>query len=47
MLVGEPEDVQRELAKHDTTNLPIGNIPSEGVIKEGESPAPSHRHLKL
>ena len=44
MLVGEPDKVQTELARYDTTNLPIGNVPSEGVITENEpqteSPAP-------
>lgn len=39
LLVGEPALVQAELAKHDTENLPIAVIPSEGVIVEGEPPA--------
>lgn len=39
MLVGEPDKVQTELARYDTTNLPIGNVPSEGVITENEPPA--------
>jgi glycerol-3-phosphate acyltransferase PlsX len=39
MLVGDSNKVQPELARHDTRNLPIGAIPSEGVIMEGEPPA--------
>jgi len=39
MLVGDPEQVQVELSKHDAANLPIMIVPSEGVIVEGESPA--------
>ena len=39
MLVGDPVQVQAELAKHDTANLPIAVVPSEGVIVEGEAPA--------
>ena len=39
LLVGDPQAVQSELAKHDISDLPIGNIPSEGVIEEGEAPA--------
>lgn len=39
MLVGDSDKVQAELARHDTRNLPIGAIPSEGVITEGEPPA--------
>ena len=39
LLVGEPESVQAELAKHDASKLPIMAIPSEGVIVEGEAPA--------
>jgi glycerol-3-phosphate acyltransferase PlsX len=38
MLVGDPEQVEAELANHDTSSLPIGAVPSEGVIAEGESP---------
>jgi len=43
MLVGDREVVQAELAKHDAADLPIAIIPSEGVIREGESPATSLR----
>jgi glycerol-3-phosphate acyltransferase PlsX len=43
MLVGDPDKVQAELAKHDTRDLPIGVIPSEGVIGEGEPPALAQR----
>ena len=39
MLVGDPVQVQAELAKHDAANLPIAVVPSEGVIVEGEAPA--------
>ena len=38
VLVGDPQTVQSELAKHDTLDLPIGNIPAEGVISEEETP---------
>ena len=43
MLVGDPDAVQRELAKHDTDGLPIGVVPSDGVILEGEAPAQALR----
>ena len=39
MLVGDPEAVQNELGAYDTSRLPIGVVPSEGVITEDESPA--------
>lgn len=39
MLVGDPAQVQAELARHDVQALPIAAIPSEGVITEGEAPA--------
>ena len=39
MLVGDPEAVQSELGAYDTSRLPIGVVPSEGVITEDESPA--------
>ena len=39
MLVGDPEAVQRELTAYDVSRLPIGVVPSEGVIEEGEPPA--------
>ena len=39
MLVGDPEAVQDELSAYDTSRLPIGVVPSEGVITEDESPA--------
>ena len=38
-LVGDPEQVQAELAKHDIEGLSIGVVPSEGVLVEGEPPA--------
>jgi glycerol-3-phosphate acyltransferase PlsX len=39
LLVGDPELVGAELAKHDASSLPIAVIPSKGVIKEGDAPA--------
>ena len=39
MLVGDPDALKRELGGYDTTRLPIGVVPSEGVITEDESPA--------
>lgn len=39
LLVGDPEQLQAELAKHDAARLPIMPVPSEGVILEGEAPA--------
>lgn len=39
LLVGDPEQLQAELAKHDAARLPIMPVPSEGVIVEGEAPA--------
>ena len=39
VLVGDPGPVQSELSKHDTGDLRIGVVPSEGVIAEGEPPA--------
>ena len=43
LLVGDPGQVGAELARHDAARLPIGQIPSEGVIEEGESPAQALR----
>jgi glycerol-3-phosphate acyltransferase PlsX len=43
LLVGDPEQVQAELAKHDAERLPIKVVPSEGVVQEGEPPAQSLR----
>ena len=39
MLVGDPSALSDELEKYDTSRLPIGIVPSEGVISEDESPA--------
>ena len=39
ILVGDPEAVQDELSAYDISRLPIGVVPSEGVIAEDESPA--------
>lgn len=38
-LVGDPEVVAAELARHDAGQLPIMVVPSEGVIEEGEQAA--------
>lgn len=38
-LVGDPDNIARELQRHDTSRLPIGVVPSDGIILEGESPA--------
>ena len=38
-LVGDPDQVRAELAKHDVEGLPIDVVPSEGVLVEGEPPA--------
>lgn len=43
LLVGDPEQVQATLAKHDAGQLPIKPVPSEGVVGEGESPAQALR----
>ena len=39
ILVGDPGTIQSELARHETDGLPIGIVPAEGVIEEGEAPA--------
>ena len=39
MLVGDSDQVESELAKYDTSNMPVEAISSDGVIAEGESPA--------
>ena len=38
-LVGQPEVVEAELAKHDTAGLPIWCVRADEFIKEGENPA--------
>ncbi|MDA0768673.1 MAG: phosphate acyltransferase PlsX [Chloroflexi bacterium] len=38
-LVGDPGQVQAELDKYSIEGLPIGIVPSEGVLVEGEPPA--------
>ena len=38
-IVGDPDVVQPELARHDVAGLPIATVPSEGVIVEVEQPA--------
>ena len=43
LLVGDADAVQAELAKHDTTGLPLEVVPSEGVIVEGEQPVQAFR----
>jgi len=42
ILVGDPEPVEAELAKHDIDGLPISTEPSEGVVEEGEAPATAY-----
>ena len=42
ILVGDPEPVEAELAKHDVDGLPISTEPSEGVVEEGEAPATAY-----
>ena len=39
MLVGDPKALEDELGAYETSRLPIGVVPSEGVITEDESPA--------
>ena len=39
MLVGDQAKLAQELESYDTSRLPIGVVPSEGVISEDESPA--------
>ncbi len=39
MLVGDPAALAQELEAYKTSRLPIGVVPSEGVISEEESPA--------
>ena len=38
-LVGDTEKVEPELAKHETSGLPIAAVPSQGTITEGDQPA--------
>ena len=38
-LVGDYEQVKSELSKHDSKDLPVQIIPSDGVISEDEQPA--------
>ncbi len=42
ILVGDPEPVAAELARHDVAGLPISTEPSEGVVVEGEPPATAY-----
>lgn len=42
ILVGDPDPVEAELAKHDVADLPITTEPSEGVVGEGEAPATAY-----
>ena len=39
MLVGDPAVLEQELSSFDISRLPIGVVPSDGVISEGEPPA--------
>lgn len=43
LLVGEQDILETELSLHETTDLPIEIVPSEGVIVEGEHPAMAFR----
>ena len=38
-LVGDEDTLRQELANHDVEGLPIRVVPSEGYVREGESPA--------
>ena len=38
-LVGDPDALQAEMAKHDLGDLPVTAVPSKGVILEGDQPA--------
>ena len=38
-LVGDEDTLREELANHDVEGLPIRIVPSEGYVREGESPA--------
>lgn len=42
ILVGDPEPVNAELARHDVAGLPISTEPSEGVVGEDEAPATAY-----
>ncbi len=46
LLVGKPDDVERELKKHDTQGLSIEVVPASEVIEMGESPATGLRKKK-
>ena len=43
LLVGDPDTVEPELARHDIDGLPIMPVPSEGVVLEQDSPATALR----
>ena len=43
ILVGDPAPVEAELAKYDTTGLPVTVIPSDGMIGEDEHPVQGMR----
>jgi glycerol-3-phosphate acyltransferase PlsX len=43
LLVGDPEALQTELARHSVQGLPVRAVPSEGVVVEGESPVQALR----
>jgi len=42
ILVGDPESLEAELAKHNVDGLPVSTEPSEGVVLEGEAPATAY-----
>ncbi len=37
MLVGEPSEIQTEIKRHSAENLSLTIVPSEDVIRDGES----------
>ena len=44
VLVGLPDIVEAELAKYDTTGLPLRFVPADDSIPEGKNPALSVRN---
>ena len=38
LLVGDPDAIQPEIERHSAQNLPLTIVPSEDVIRDGESP---------
>lgn len=46
LLVGKPDEIERELKKHDTQGLAIEVVPASEIIEMGESPATGLRKKK-